>query len=97
MCSFPRLRPGGVTVDSVLPPFRLSFRVPLVSTFRFRAFAAHPCLGTISFRVSVYFSFGWSSQPMDGPGKGSAIIYDYFFESVYAGRLCKTQRGPSLA
>ena len=27
----------------------------------------------------------------------SAIIYDYFFESVYACRLCKTQRGPSLA
>ena len=34
---------------------------------------------------------------MDGPGEGFAIIYDYFFESVYAGGLCKTQREPSLA
>ena len=34
---------------------------------------------------------------MDGPGEGSAIIYDYFFKSVYAVLLCKTQRGPSLA
>ena len=69
MCvRFPRLRPGGTTVHSVLPPlFRLSFRVHLVSIFRFRAFAAHSCYGTISFRVSVYFPFGWSSRPVGGP------------------------------
>ena len=51
----------------------------------------------IRFRVSVYFPFGWSSRPMGDPAEGSAMIYDYFFESVYACRLCKTQRGPSLA
>ena len=51
----------------------------------------------LRFRVSVHFPFGWSSRPMGDPAEGSAIIYDYFFESVYACRLCKTQRGPSLA
>ena len=72
MCvRFPRLRPGDTTVHSVLPPlFRLSFRVHLGSIFRFRAFAAHSCYGTISFRVSVYFPFGWSSRPVGGPGEG---------------------------
>ena len=72
MCvRFPRLRPGGTTVHSVLPPlFRFSFRVHLVSIVRFQAFAAHSCYGTISFRISVYFPFGWSSRPVGGRGEG---------------------------
>ena len=37
------------------------FRLHLVSTFSFHAFAAHPCYGIISFRISIYFPFGLSS------------------------------------
>ena len=44
------------------------FRVHLVSTFSFHAFAAHPCYGIISFRISIYFPFGWSSFPRLRPG-----------------------------
>ena len=33
---------------------------------------------------------------MDDPAEGSAIIYDYFFESVFGCRLCKAQRELSL-
>ena len=44
------------------------FRVHLVSTFSFHAFAAHPCYGIISFRVSIYFPFEWSSFPRLSPG-----------------------------
>ena len=43
------------------------FRV-LVSTFSFHAFAAHPCYGIISFRISIYFPSGWSSFPRLRPG-----------------------------
>ena len=44
------------------------FRVHLVSTFSFHAFAANPCYGIISFRISIYFPFGWSSFPRLRPG-----------------------------
>ena len=44
------------------------FRVYLVSTFSFHALAAHPCYGIISFRISIYFPFGWSSFPRLRPG-----------------------------
>ena len=44
------------------------FRVHLVSTFSFRAFAARSCYGIISFRISIYFPFGRSSFPRLRPG-----------------------------
>ena len=44
------------------------FRVHLVSTFSFHAFAAHPCYGIILFCISIYFPFGWSSFPRLRPG-----------------------------
>ena len=44
------------------------FRVHLVSTFSFHAFAAHPCYSIISFCISIYFPFGWSSFPRLRPG-----------------------------
>ena len=44
------------------------FRVHLVSTFSFHAFAAHPCYGITSFCISIYFPFGWSSFPRLRPG-----------------------------
>ena len=47
------------------------FRVHLVSTFSFHAFAAHPCYGIISFRTSIYFPFGWSSFSRLRPGEVS--------------------------
>ena len=46
------------------------FRAHLVSTFSFHTFAAHPCYGIISFRISIYFPFGWSSFPRFRPGGG---------------------------
>ena len=98
MFVFPALDRGVPLSIPFSPPlFRLSFRVHLVSIFRFRAFAAHSCYGTISFRVSVIFLSGGLRYQWAAPVRVSAIIYDYFFESVYACRLCKTQRGPSLA
>ena len=93
------------TVQISFPCFSLfSFRVVfcLLVYISFQLF--FPCVRRtpllrykFRFRVSVYFPFGWSSRPMGDPAEGSAIIYDYFFEAVYACWLCKTQRGPSLA
>ena len=84
------------------PPPRPFFFVSLFVyiTFQLSFFMrSQHILATVQcrFSVSVYFSFGWSSRPMGDPGEGSAIIYDYFFESVHACRLCKAQRRPSLA
>ena len=99
MCvRFPRLRPGGTTVHSVLPPF---FVCPLVYiSFQFSVFVRSPhILATVQFRSVFQFIFlsGGLRDQWAAPVRVSAIIYDYFFESVYACRLCKTQRGPSLA
>ena len=80
------------------PPFLVCLFVYI--SFQLSFFMRSPhILATVQcrFRVSVYFSFGWSSRPMGNPGEGSAIIYDCFFESVYACRLCKAQHRPSLA
>ena len=99
MCvRFPRLRPGGTTVDSVLPPF---FVYPFVYiTFQFSVFVRSPhILATVQFRSVFQFIFllGSLRDQWAASVRLSAIIYDYFFDSVYACRLCKTQRGPSLA
>ena len=79
-------------------PIVKSFRVHLVSTFPFFMRSPH-IRATVQFRSVFQFIFlsGSLRDQMGDPGEGSAIIYDYFFESVYACRLCKTQRGPSLA
>ena len=79
------------------PLFRLSFRIHLVSTVRFRAFAAHSCYGTIRSVFQFISLSGSLRDQWAAPVRVSAIIYDFFFESVYACRLCKTQRGPLLA
>ena len=99
MCvRFPHLRPGGTTVHSVLPPF---FVCPFVSiSFQFSVFVRSPHIhATVQFRSVFQFIFlsGGLRDQWAAPVRVSAIIYDYFFESVYACRLCKTQRGPLLA
>ena len=56
-------------------------------------------LATVQFRSVFQFIFlsGGLRDQWAAPVRVSAIICDFFFESVYACRLCKTQRGPSLA
>ena len=97
MCvRFPRLRPGGTTVHSVLPPL-FSF---VYISFQLSVFVRSPhILATVQFRSVFQFIFlsGGLRDQWAAPVRVSAIIYDYFFESVYTCRLCKTQRGPSLA
>ena len=93
------------TVQISFPCFSVfSFRVVFCLLVYISFQLSFPCVRRtpllrykVRFRVSVYFPFGWSSRPMGDPAEGSAKIYDYFFESVFACRLCKTQRGPSLA
>ena len=99
MCvRFPRLRPGGTTVHSVLPAF---FVCPFVYiSFQFSVFLRSPhILATVQFRSVFQFIFlsGGLRDQWAAPVRVSAIIYDYFIESIYACRLCKTQRGTSLA
>ena len=93
------------TVQISFPCFSLfSFRVVFCLLVYISFNLSFPCVRRtpllrykFRFRVSLYFPFGWSSRPMGDPAEGSAIIYDCFFESVSACRLCKRQRGPSLA
>ena len=80
------------------PPF---FVYPFVYiSFQFPVFVRSPHIrATVQFRSVFQFIFlsGGLRDQWVALVRVSAIIYDYFFESVYACRLCKTQRGPSLA
>ena len=96
---------GGITVGSVLsPPPPLAFVFPCISRFNFPPFSCvrrtfllrYNIVSMFQFIFLLYFSFGWSSKPTGDSGEGPAIIYDYFLESVYTCRLCKTLREPSL-
>ena len=95
---FPALGRGVPLSIPFSPPF--SFVLSCTSRFNFpfscvrRTFLLRynfvPCFSLFSF-------WGGLRGQWAAPVRVSAIIYDYFFESVYACRLCKTQRGPSLA
>ena len=80
------------------PPF---FGCPFVYiSFQFSVFVRSPhILATVQFRSVFQFIFlsGGLRDQRVAPVRVSAITYDYFVEAVYACRLCKTQRGPSLA
>ena len=96
---------GGITVGSVLsPPPLLAFVFPYTSRFNFPLFSCVRRTSLLRYNIVsmfqsiflLYFYFGWSSKPTGDSSEGPAIIYDYFLESVYTCRLCKTQREPSL-
>ena len=99
MCSFSPPYAGGYHCPfRSLPPF--SFVLSCTSRFKLSVFVRSPhILATVQFRSVFQFIFlsGGLRDQWATPVRVSAIIYDYFFESVYACRLCKTQRGPSLA
>ena len=98
MFVFPALGRGVPLSIPFSPPF---FVYPFVYiSFQFSVFVRSPhILATVQFRSVFQFIFlsGGLRDQWVAPVRVSAIIYDFFFESVYACRLCKTQRGPSLA
>ena len=101
MCN--KCKDAGKRGGDILPSYRFCplvkyFRVHLVSTFPFFMHSPH-IRATVQIRSVFKFIFlsGGLRDQMGDHGEGSAIIYDYFFKSVYACRLCKTQRRPSMA
>ena len=98
MFIFPALGRGVPLSIPFSPPF---FVCPFVYiSFQFSVFVRLPhILATVQLRSVFQFFFLSDGLRVQwaAPVRVSAIIYDYFFESVYACRLCKTQRGPSFA